>query len=140
MPEKQVIIGSILVLALLVPGAFILMNSLSPLQKKNVILDDVFNVPSTKYENRTAWLINGVDYRLSFAVSEGKIKFYPMSEGQLSVWLQHQFEPKWYESEQFNMGIGGSGDPAGGPTFYFVFFNNETFTKEVHLQVWNAWQ
>jgi hypothetical protein len=137
---KEVIIGSILVLTLLSSGTFLLVTSLAPLEKKNTILNDTFNVPGNKYENRTAWLKNDVDYRFSFTVSEGTIKFYPMSEAQLSVWLQGQFEPRWEESDQFYAGIGGTGDPAGGSTYYFVFFNNATSTKEVHLEVSNAWQ
>lgn len=137
---KEVIIGSMIVLALLGPGAFLLMNSLSPLEKKNIVLNDTFNVPENKYENRTAWLKYLVDYRVSFTVSEGTIKFYPMEEGVLSVWLQHQFEPAWVESDQYNMGIGGSGESGGGSTWYFVFLNNDTFTKEVHLEVSNAWK
>jgi hypothetical protein len=136
---KEVIIGSILVLALLGSGTFLLLTSLTPLEKKNTILNDIFNVSGNTIENRTAWLKNDVDYRVSFTVSEGTIKFYPMDESVASVWLQHQFEPRWVEEDYYHCGIGGAGEAAGS-TWYFVFWNNDTSTKEVNLEVSNAWQ
>lgn len=139
MAGKAVIIGSILALALLGAGVFLLANSLQPLERENIVLNDTFNVLAGAYGNKTAWLKNGVDYRVSFT-SDSAVKFYPMSEAQLSVWQQGQFEPRWVDSDQYYAGIGGSGDPAGGSTYYFVFFNNDTFTKEVHLEVSNRWQ
>jgi len=139
MVGKAVIVSSVIALALLSAGTFLLANSLQPWERENIVLNDTFNVLAGTYENKTAWLKNDVDYRVSFT-SDSAVKFYPMSEAQLSVWQQAQFEPRWEESDQYYAGIGGSGDPAGGSTYYFVFFNNDTFTKEVHLEVSNAWQ
>lgn len=138
--RKEVIIGSVIALSLLGPGVFLLMNSLTPMEKKETVLSVTFTIARNSYENRTSWLKDRVDYRVYFTVSEGKIKFYPMSEAQLSVWLQGQFEPLWYESGQFSMGIGATGSSGGRSTVYFVFFNDDTFTKEVHLEVSNSWQ
>lgn len=140
MVNKAIFIGGIVVLALLSSGTFLLLNSLAPLEKKNIILNDTFNVPGNTYENRTAWLNNNVNYIVSFSVSEGTIKFYSMNEGVLSVWLQHQFEPPWVEAEYYHFSVGVSGVSEGGSTMYFVFSNNDTVTKEVHLEVSNAWQ
>lgn len=71
MTGKAIIIGSILVFALLSSGAFLLLNSLAPLEKKDIILNDTFNVSRDNYENRTAWLENNVSYTVFFSVSEG---------------------------------------------------------------------
>ena len=140
MAGKAIVGGVILTLALLSSGTFLLLNSLTPLEKKNVILNDTFNVSGASYENRTAWLENNVNYIVLFSVSEGTIKFYSMDEGVLSVWLQHQFDPPWIESEYYHFATGVSGASGGGSKMYFVFFNNETSTKEVHLEVSNAWE
>jgi len=137
---KAIVGGVILALALLGSGTFLLLNSLTPLEKKNVILNDTFNVSGGDYENRTAWLENNVNYIVLFSVSEGTIKFYSMDEGVLSVWLQQQFDPPWIESEYYHFATGVSGASEGGSKMYFVFFNNETSTKEVHLEVSNAWE
>lgn len=140
MVGKAIAGGVILVLALLSSGTFLLLNSLALLEKKNVILNDTFNVTGGKYENRTAWLENSVSYTVLFSVSQGTIKFYSMDEAVLSVWLQHQFDPPWIESEYYHFTTGVSGASEGGSNMYFVFFNNETSTKEVHLEVSKAWE
>lgn len=137
---KTVVIGGILTLALLTSGTFLLLDSLAPLEKKIVILNDTFNVPANQYENRTAWLKNNVNYNVYFSVSEGTIKFYAMDEAIASVWLQHEFEPPWIETEYYHYSTGVSGATGGGSTMYFVFLNNDAATKEVHLEVSNAWQ
>jgi hypothetical protein len=140
MVGKAVVVSSVIALALLGAGVFLLMNSLTPLERENIVLNDTFNVLGNKYENRTALLKNDVDYRVFFTVSDSTIKFYPMSEDEFSIWQQGQFEPRWVESDQYYARIGGTGNPAGGATFYFVFFNNNTSIREVHLEVSNAWQ
>jgi hypothetical protein len=137
--EKPIIVGSILAFTLLSLGTILLLNSTTPLEKKETILSDTFNVSENRYENRSAWLKNDVNYIVSFSVSEDTIKFYAMSEGTLSAWLQHQFEPAWIESQYHHFALGGTGAPEGGMTWYFVFFNNNTSTKEVHIEVSNAW-
>jgi hypothetical protein len=139
MVGKMLAAISAIALVLLGAGTLFLINSITPLEKKDVILNDTFNVLGNKYENKTALLKNNVDYRISFTASDSA-KFYPMSEAQFSIWQQGQFEPRWVESAQYYAGIGTSGDPAEGVTYYFVFFNNNTSTIEVHLEVSNAWQ
>jgi len=74
---RGIIIGSIMVLALLSAGSFILLNSLAPSKKEGVLLNDFFTVAGNKYENRTAWMDSTGDYIASFMVSQGTIKFYP---------------------------------------------------------------
>jgi hypothetical protein len=140
MVGKMLVVISAIALVLLGTGAFFLINSITPLEKEDVILNDTFNVLGNRYDNKTAWLKNNVDYSISFTASDSVIKFYPMHEIQFSIWQQGQFEPQWVESDQYHMMIGGTGDPGGGVTYYFVFFNNKTSTIEVHLEVSNTWQ
>lgn len=135
---KAIVVGGIVVLALLSSGTFLALSSLAPLERKNIILNETFNVSGGNYENRTTWLENNVNYIVFFSVSEGTIKFYSMDEGVLSVWLQHQFDPHWIESEYYHYATGVSGASEGGSNMYFVFLNNDTFTKEVHLEVSKA--
>lgn len=137
---KAMVVGVVLVLALLSSGTFLLLNSLMPMEQKHIILNNTFNVSRGSYENKTAWLENNVNYIVFFMVSEGTIKFYSMDEGVLSVWQQHQFDPPWIESEYYHYATGVSGASGGGSNMYFVFLNNDTVTKEVHLEVSKAWE
>jgi hypothetical protein len=139
MVTKRIIICSTLVSALLIAGTFLLVNSFAPLEKKNVLFDDSFEVISNGYENRSVWIETTGDYAASFNVSEGLIKFAPMLQSQFDRWLDGQFEPSWIETDQtvYGMGIGGQ---YAGYALYFVFVNNDTYTKAVHLEVAKVWK
>ena len=141
MVGKGEIIGSLIVLVLLSAGTFLLLNSLAPLEKKNVLLNDSFSVAGNTYENRTVWINSSGVYVASFTVSEGTIKFYPMFSDELSMWLEGQFEPDWVESDQTAYQVGVSLAEEGDPfCFVFVFVNNDTIAKQVHLEVSRAWK
>lgn len=142
---KGEIIGSLIVLVLLSAGTFLLLNSWAPLEKKNVLLNDSFSVAGNKYENRTVWVGSSGVYVASFTVSEGTIKFYPMISDEFSMWLEGQFEPNWepnwVESEQTDYPVGISLAEEGDPfCFVFVFVNNDTIAKQVHLEVSRTWK
>jgi len=136
---KAMIIGGVVVLALLSSGTFLLLNSLMPLEKKNLLVDTSFSVAANKYENETVGIDSPGNYVASLTVSEGTIKFAAMLSSQFSRWLDGQFEPSWVETDQTNYGMvmGGQGVDL---TIYFVFVNNDSFGKEVHLEVSKVWK
>jgi hypothetical protein len=139
MPEKRIIFGSLVVLALLGGGAFLLANSFAPVEEKNVLLNDSFSVPGNKYENRTVWIDSSGDYVASFTVSEGTINSSRMDPGTMSLWLEGKFKPDWFVSDQ------GDYEMVFGPMqealpISFVFVNNDASTKEVHLEVSKVWK
>lgn len=137
---KGEIIGGLIALVLLSAGTFLLLNSLAPLEKKNVLLNDSFSVAENKYENRTVWFGSSDVHVASFTVSEGTIKFYPMISDEFSMWLEGQFEPNWVESDQTDYQVGLSLAEEGPFCFVFVFVNNDTIAKQVHLEVSRAWK
>jgi len=137
--QKKIIIGSIISLALLGLGAFLLLTSFTPIEKKNVLLNNSFNVVGNKYENRTVWIDSPGDYVGSFTVSEGTINSSRMDPGTISLWLEGKFKPDWFVSDQgdYEMGFGPMQEAS---PISFVFVNNDTFTKEVHLEVSKVWK
>ena len=140
MVGKGIIIGSIIILALLSTGTFLFLNSLVPLEKKDILLSDSFNVAENTYENRTVWIGSSGDYVASFTVSEGTIKGCLLFSPELLNWLEGLSEPDWIESNQadFDMTIDlGEGE---GNHMYFVFVNGDSFTKEVHVEFSKAWE
>jgi len=139
MPEKGVISGCVMVIAMLSLGTFLIMKSMTPLERKDVVLNDTFSVAAHKYENRTAWVDSSGEYFASFTVSEGTIRSSLMVGEIFSLWTEGKYEPDWIESDQGDYGTGISMGNEG-VTIYFVFFNNDTFTKQVHLEASRAWQ
>lgn len=140
MVGKGIIIGSIIVLALLSAGTFLLLNSLVPLEKKDILLSDSFNVAGNTYENRTVWIGSSGDYVASFTVSEGTIKGYPMTSAQLSLWREGMYEPDWTESDQVDFGMSIDIGDGESSTRHFVFTNDDSFTKEVHVEFSKVWE
>ncbi len=139
MVGKGIIIGSIIVLALLSAGTFLLLNSLTPLDQKHMVLNDTFNVAANSYENRTAWVSSSGEYVASFIVSEGTINasWVPTVE----LWLEGKFKPDWYETDQTDMRFSVSlGQENEKGSIDLVFLNNGTITKEVHLEVSKVWE
>ncbi len=139
MAQKAVIIGSIVTLAMLSPGAFLLLHSITPLEKEEVLLNDTFNVAGHSYQNKTAWITSSGEYIASFTVLGGTINFswVPLVE----LWLEGKYTPDWHETDQLQYGFGASlGEEGVRSPFSFVFQNNDTTTKEVHLQVSKAWE
>lgn len=139
MMGKATIIGSIMVLALLSAGAFLIVNSVTPLEKKNVLLNDSFNVLGNNYANRTAWISSSGEYVASFTVSGGTVNFSWVPT--VDLWLTGQFKPDWYETDHADYAFGASlGQEGVRSQFSFVFLNNDTVTKEVHLEVLKVWK
>lgn len=139
MDGKATIIVGIMVLVLLGAGAFLVMNSLTPLEKRDVILNDSFNVPANNYANRTAWISSSGQYIASFTVSQGTIKFYWVPAVEL--WLEGKFRPDWIEADSDDYGFSVSlGQEGEKHPFYYVFLNNDTVAKEVHFEVSKVWK
>jgi hypothetical protein len=135
---RVMIIGGIVVLALLSSGTFLLLNSLAPLEKKDTVLNDVFNVAANSYENKTAWAASSGEYIASIVVSGGTINvsWVPTVE----LWLDGQYKPHWTETAHTDMGFGISMGPGEKSAIYLVFLNNDTVTKEVQLEVSKVWK
>jgi len=138
MAAKSLIIGAVLVLVLFVSGIFLVFNSLSPLEKKNVVLNDTFSVAPESYQNRTAIITSDGQYVASFVVTGGTINFSWVPTVEL--WLDGQFKPNWLETDETEAGFSFSFEQGFGKTYlYLVFLNNGTSTKDVRLEVFKAW-
>jgi len=136
---RGVIIGGATALVMLSLGAFLLLNSMTLLEKKEVLLNDTFNVAGHTYENKTAWVTSSGDYIASFTVQGGTINFSWVP--RVELWLEGKYTPDWRESDQLEYGFGASlGEEGIRSPFSFVFQNNDTSTKEVHLQVSKIWE
>jgi len=138
--KKGAIFGSILILALMSSGVFLTVNSLTPLDKKYVLVNDSFSVAGNKYENRTGQIDSSGEYVATFTVSEGTIKSALMIGPVFSLWAEGKYTPDWVESDQADLGTGVSLGGGESATMYVVFWNTETLTKQVHLEVSKVWK
>jgi len=136
MVAKSVIVGSAMVLVLLVSGVFLILNSLTPLEKKNVLLNDTFSVGPESYQNRTVTITSEGLYVASFEVTGGAINFSYVPSVEL--WLEG-YEPSWYETDQADAGIGVGMEQGMTSHLYMVFLNNDTSSKSVDLEVYKTW-
>jgi len=112
---------------------------MTPLEKEEVQLSDTFNVAGHSYENKTAWITSSGEYIASFTVQGGTINFswVPMVE----LWLEGKYTPDWHETDQLQYGFGASlGEEGVRSPFSFLFMNNDTNTKVVHLEVLKVWE
>jgi len=88
------------------------------------------------------------DYIASFTVVNGTLKScYPLSEGLFQQWQEGQYEPNWVETNHAEYELVKSSNIPRGYTgagavnlFWFVFKNDDSFSKEVHLQVTQFWK
>jgi hypothetical protein len=104
------------------------------------LLSDSFNIAGNTCENRTVWIDSSGDYIASFTVSEGTIKGYPMTATQLSLWLEGTYEPDWTESNQADFGMSIDIGDGEGSTRHFVFTNDDSSAKEVHVEFSKVWE
>ena len=137
--RRAIIVSGVIVLVLFIAGVFLLINSLAPVEKNNVLLNDSFSVLGNNYEYRTALIHSSGDYVASFAVSNGVIKFYPFDEATFPMWQGEQFEPSWVEADHADYGMSITLGAQGSYPHYFVFVNEDSIEKEVHLQVARVW-
>lgn len=140
MAERRMVLGGIMVIALLGVGSFLLLNSFMPQEKKSILLSESFNVAGHGYENKTVMVDSSGKYVASFIVSEGTIKSSLMVGSIFSLWKEGQYEPQWIESDQGDLGTGISLGEGEVVTVYFVFWNNDTFTKQVRLEASKVWE
>jgi ascorbate-specific PTS system EIIC-type component UlaA len=136
MVEKSVIVGSAIGLVLLVAGAFLVLNSLAPLEKKNVLLADTFSVGPESYQNRTVTITSEGLYVSSFEVTGGTINFSYVPSVEL--WLEG-YEPSWFETDQTDAAISVGIEQGMTSHLNMVFLNNDTSTKSVDLEVYKKW-
>jgi hypothetical protein len=139
MARKAVIVGGAIVLVLFIAGTFLIINSLAPLEKNDVLLSDSFSVPGNNYEYRTAVINSSGEYVASFAVSSGVIKFYFFDEATFPMWQEGQFEPSWVEADTAGYGMSITLGAQRNYLEYFVFLNENSIEKEVHLQFARVW-
>jgi len=140
MSIKGAIVYGLIVLALLSVGAYVLLSSVTPLEKESLLLDDSFSVAGREYENKTVWADSSGEYSASFTVTEGTINATLMVGNVFSLWTEGLYQPDWVESDQANLGAGmalGQGESA---PIHFVFWNNDTLTKQVHLEASKMWK
>jgi hypothetical protein len=141
MQKKGIIIATLMALALVAIGISLLINSLIWKEKREILLNDSFIVPANSYEYRTASIRTSGEYVASFNVSNGIIKFFPFTEGTFTLWQEGQFNPHWTETYHTNYGMMVSLETEGKTHFfYFVFLNEDSFNKEVSLQVSRIWE
>lgn len=137
--RKRIIIATATTLALLAIGTYLLAGSLTLQERKEILLDDSFNVLGNHYENRTLSIPSSGDYVASFTVSNGTIKFHSFTAATLELWQEGQYEPDWVEMDQTDYGMGIELGPQENLFIYLIFVNDDSFQKEVHLEVARVW-
>lgn len=145
MTRKRLLLGSAIVLGLLLFGSFLLMQvwgnpNFRELEKKEVVLDTYLTVPANEQRYATASLFipaepESILCDISFNCSEGTVKCFWADEVLWRMWQDGKYEPDWYTAEHRVFGISVSSGTAEEIHLYFMCANNDSYEKEVHLQI-----
>lgn len=146
--KRMFLVSSTVILASFLIGGFVISYFFSSMDKSAVPLDEVLLVEGNDYGYKLFNTYSNLDYTASFTVLNGTIKScYPLSEALFQEWQQGQYEPTWVETNHGEYEINKSADipqeytGAGGiRLLFFVFKNEDSFMKEVNLQVTEFWQ
>ncbi|HEY4675024.1 MAG TPA: hypothetical protein VIH48_03105 [Candidatus Bathyarchaeia archaeon] len=136
--------GSLVCLALLIIGAVIFFYFSAPTEKSQIALDNLLTVQANEYGYKEFGFFSDKDTIASFNVSNGTVKSCEPLTGALFLkWQEGQYEPNWAEKDHENYKLIKEYIPPGliGPVYvrYFLFFNEDSYDKEVHLQVTQFW-
>jgi hypothetical protein len=145
MIRKRLLLGSTIVLGLLLFGSLLLMQvwgnpNFRELEKKEVVLDTYLTVPANEQRYATASLFIPADpesalYDVSFNCSEGTVDCFFADVVRWRMWQDEEYEPDWYTAEHGVFGISASSGTAEEIDHYFVCVNNDSYEKEVYLQI-----
>jgi len=146
MIQKRLWVGSVVILGMLLVGTYLLVHSVfAQVERSNVLLNDSFTIQANDYQYRTTLIYSpampeSAQYTASFTVSSGTIKFSPFTPGTYQLWQEGTYQPDWTEADHADYGMSiGSGTQADNFNMYFVFLNDASYDKEVHLQVARVW-
>lgn len=144
MTEKSFLLGSLACLALFVIGAVILLYFSAPIEKSQIMFDKFLIVQANEYGYKEFGFFSDKDNVASFSVSNGTIKSCePLTEALFLEWQEEHYEPNWVETDHEDYKLSKENIPPGliGAVLvrYFLFFNEDSYDKEVHLQVTQFW-
>jgi len=145
MKRQKLLAKSVAILGMLLVGSFILINvfvnpAFAQVEKKDILLNNYLTVQGNDYEYRTINVSSG-DFVASFTVSEGKIKFSIFPDpAYISMWQEGTFDTTWSETDHLKYGIGVTSDGSEtSSSMVFVFVNEDSYAKEVHLRFCRFW-
>lgn len=149
MTRKRLVLGSAIVLGLLLLGGFLLMQvwgnpNFRELERKEVVLDTYLTVPANEQRYITASLFiptepESILYDASFNSPEGTIKCIFLDAVRWRMWQEGNYKPDWYEAEYGVFGISATSETGEELVHYFLCVNNDSYEKEVHLQITKTW-
>ena len=149
MPRKTVLMYGLLGLMVFLGGFAVFVHAWNVYtEKREVLLTTSFKIGGQEQKFRAFYLSAPVDwFEVEFNVSKGSIKF--------SVWDANIFEDSlgWFEYHngtavekrqvwlfEENNGTAGFGGESGeNMVWYIHFYNEDSYEKEVHLQVTKVW-
>ena len=139
MSRKRLLVGSFIILGLLLIGTFVLVHSaLAKVEKSEVLLNNSFTVQGDSYQIKGPVLIPvSGEYVASFTVSEGTIKFYPLVPTFYQMWQEGEEPP--FLVEENHADYETSISTPSSFDMHFLFVNEDSYQKEVHLQVSRIW-
>jgi hypothetical protein len=150
MSKRELLVTGVIILTMHVIGTFLFINSsFAQVERSAVVLNDSFTVPANDYQiSEPISFPKGSDGLYSFTVSEGTIKFFPLDIYFYKYWeedrdkLLPMLTIGWVEGDDVNYRVWShDGSPywEGGCEIRCVFFNEDSYDKEVQMQITVTW-
>ena len=116
----------------------------APIEKTRVNYDRFLTVKANEYRVKDFGYYSGWDNIASFNVLNGTIRSCePLTEALYLEWKAGQYEPNWVEADHGSYEYRKANLPPGmiGPMYgrYFLFSNQDSYDKVVHIQVTAYW-
>ena len=145
MKRQKLLVASVIILTMHVIGTFLFINSsFAQVERSAVVLNDSFTVPANDYQISEPISFPKESHNIySFSVSEGTIKFFDLDTYFYKYWeedrdkLLPMLTIGWIEGDDVNHREGTYGE--GYDEVFCVFFNEDSYDKEVHMKITVTW-
>jgi len=145
MPMKRVLMYGVFGLMVFIATCVILMHAWAYTEKREVLVNTSFTIDGQEQRFKAFYLpAPAKGFEVTFNVSKGSIKLshYPAPEFEESLGYYEYYTNGTVEKRQlwYHEGNNGTvGVSAEDPLWYLVFYNEDSYEKEVHIQVTKFW-
>ena len=148
--KKRVLTYGMLGFTVFIVNFVILVHALAYTEKREVLLTTSFTIGRQKQKFKAFYLSAPAEvFEVTFNVSKGSIKFSPYPPELFEQLFEGYFEhyinettvemglPWFFEG---NNGTAGCSTEGGNEVWYLLFYNEDSYEKEIHMQITKVWR
>jgi hypothetical protein len=148
MQKKRVLIYGMLGLAVFIASLAVLVYGLTYIEKREVLLTTSFTIGGQEQKFKAFYFsAPAKGFEIAFNVSSGSIKFSPWAacifEDSLGYFEYHNgtaVEKRQVWFFEGNNGTAGCSTEYVNQVWYILFYNEDSYEKEVYIQINKVWQ